>query len=186
MNQVIIFSAPSGSGKTTIVSRLLSHFPELKFSISATSRAPRGEEQDGRDYFFLTPDEFASAVTSDKFIEWQEVYQGTCYGTLRSEVQRIWDDGGVVVFDVDVVGGMNLKRIFGASALSVFIMPPSVEVLAERLARRGTDSAQAIERRVAKASEELTYAPRFDTIIINDDLNQALSGAIDVVSAFID
>lgn len=186
MNQVIIFSAPSGSGKTTIVGHLLKRFPSLKFSISATSRAPRGEEHNGRDYFFLTQDEFASAVHTDKFVEWQEVYQGTCYGTLRSEVQRIWDDGGVVVFDVDVVGGVNLKRIFGASALSIFIMPPSVEVLADRLVARRTDSPEAIERRVAKASEELTYAPRFDTIIINDNLEQAICEATQKVASFID
>ena len=132
MGKVIIFSAPSGSGKTTIVRRLLARYPQLEFSISATSRAPRGEERDGTDYYFLPQEEFMRAVAENRFVEWEEVYEGTCYGTLRSEVERIWQRGHVIVFDVDVLGGINLKRIFGGDACSVFIMPPSVEELRRR------------------------------------------------------
>ena len=133
MGKLVIFSAPSGSGKTTIVRELLQRFPRLEFSVSATSRAPRGKERNGVDYFFLSPEEFRQAVQEDKFVEWEEVYSGTCYGTLRSEMERIWQKGNVIVFDVDVKGGVNLKKTFGASALSVFIMPPSVEELRRRL-----------------------------------------------------
>lgn len=140
MGKVIIFSAPSGSGKTTIVRRLLARYPQLEFSISATSRAPRGEERDGTDYYFLPQEEFMRAVAENRFVEWEEVYEGTCYGTLRSEVERIWQQGHVIVFDVDVLGGINLKRIFGGDACSVFIMPPSVEELRRRLEGRGTDA----------------------------------------------
>lgn len=185
MNKVVIFSAPSGSGKTTIVRHLLGKFSELRFSISATSRAPRGAECNGVDYFFLSPDEFAIAVAADKFVEWQEVYAGTSYGTLRSEVERIWAMGGVVVFDVDVVGGVNLKRLFGDSALSVFIMPPSIDVLRDRLVGRATDSAEAIERRVAKAAEELLYADSFDVVIVNDNLEIAQESAEQHISSFL-
>ena len=137
--KLIIFSAPSGSGKTTIVKELLKIFPQFEFSISATSRQPRGTEQNGVDYFFLSQDEFRQKVAADEFVEWEEVYNGTCYGTLKSEMQRIWQKGNVIIFDVDVMGGINLKRIFGDSARSIFIMPPSVEVLRERLIGRGTD-----------------------------------------------
>ena len=158
MGKVIIFSAPSGSGKTTIVRRLLARYPQLEFSISATSRAPRGEERDGTDYYFLPQEEFMRAVAENRFVEWEEVYEGTCYGTLRSEVERIWQRGHVIVFDVDVLGGINLKRIFGGDACSVFIMPPSVEELRRRLEGRGTDAPEVIERRVAKAEFELTKA----------------------------
>ena len=129
MGKVIIFSAPSGSGKTTIVRHLLERYPQLEFSISATSRAPRGQERDGVDYYFLSQEEFMKAVAENRFVEWEEVYKGTCYGTLRSEVERIWAKGHVIVFDVDVIGGINLKRIFGDDACSVFIMPPSVEAV---------------------------------------------------------
>ena len=146
MGKVIIFSAPSGSGKTTIVRRLLARYPQLEFSISATSRAPRGEERDGTDYYFLPQEEFMRAVAENRFVEWEEVYEGTCYGTLRSEVERIWQRGHVIVFDVDVLGGINLKRIFGGDACSVFIMPPSVEELRRRLEGRGTDAPEVIER----------------------------------------
>ena len=152
MGKVIIFSAPSGSGKTTIVRRLLARYPQLEFSISATSRAPRGEERDGTDYYFLPQEEFMRAVAENRFVEWEEVYEGTCYGTLRSEVERIWQRGHVIVFDVDVLGGINLKRIFGGDACSVFIMPPSVEELRRRLEGRGTDAPEVIERRVARPS----------------------------------
>ena len=143
--KLIIFSAPSGSGKTTIVKRLLSTFPQFEFSISATSRQPRGEERNGVDYFFLTQEEFRQKVAENAFVEWEEVYNGTCYGTLRSEMERIWAKGNVIIFDVDVMGGINLKRIFGERACSIFIKAPSVEALRERLIGRGTDSAETIE-----------------------------------------
>lgn len=146
MGKVLIFSAPSGSGKTTIVRHLLERYPTLEFSISATSRAPRGEERNGVDYYFMSNDDFAQRAAQDEFIEWEEVYAGTCYGTLRAEIERIWDRGNVVVFDVDVKGGVNLKQLFGEQALSIFIMPPSIESLRERLVGRATDSPEQIEQ----------------------------------------
>lgn len=185
MGKVIIFSAPSGSGKTTIVHRLLERYPQLEFSISATSRAPRGAERDGVDYYFLSQEAFAAAVAEGRFVEWEEVYKGTCYGTLRSEVERIWQKGHVIVFDVDVLGGINLKRIFGQDACSVFIMPPSVEELRRRLERRGTDSPEAIDRRVAKAEFELTKAPEFDHTVVNDRLDDAVEETCAILDAFI-
>ena len=150
MGKVVIFSAPSGSGKTTIVRELLKRFPQFEFSVSATSRAPRGCERHGCDYHFMTHEEFMQAVAENRFVEWEEVYKGTCYGTLRSEVERIWAKGNIIVFDVDVIGGINLKRIFGGDACSIFVMPPSVEELRRRLEGRGTDAPEVIERRVAK------------------------------------
>lgn len=185
MGKVIIFSAPSGSGKTTIVHRLLERYPQLEFSISATSRAPRGAERDGVDYYFLSQEAFAAAVAEGRFVEWEEVYKGTCYGTLRSEVERIWQKGHVIVFDVDVLGGINLKRIFGQDACSVFIMPPSVEELRRRLEGRGTDSPEAIDRRVAKAEFELTKAPEFDHTVVNDHLDDAVEETCAILDAFI-
>lgn len=185
MGKVLIFSAPSGSGKTTIVKHLLKRFPELEFSISATSRAPRGEERDGVDYYFMDRAEFMTRVEEGEFLEWEEVYAGTCYGTLRAEIDRIWDRGHVVVFDVDVVGGLNIKKLFGDQALSIFIMPPSVEVLRARLEGRGTDAPEAIERRLAKAEQEIAYAERFDRVIINDDLEMAYEEATRVVGDFL-
>ena len=185
MGKVIIFSAPSGAGKTTIVREMLQRFPQFEFSVSATSRAPRGTERDGVDYYFLTPEAFAEAVAEERFVEWEEVYKGTCYGTLRSEVERIWAKGNVIVFDVDVMGGLNLKRIFGADACSVFIMPPSVEELRRRLEGRGTDSPEAIDRRVAKAEFELTKAPEFDHTVVNDRLDDAVEETCAILDAFI-
>ena len=185
MGKVIIFSAPSGSGKTTIVRRLLERYPQFEFSISATSRAPRGQERDGVDYYFLSHGEFMQAVTENRFVEWEEVYKGTCYGTLRSEVDRIWEKGSVIVFDVDVIGGLNLKRIFGDRACAIFIMPPSIETLRERLVKRGTDSPETIECRVAKAEFELTKAPEFDHVVINDDLALAIEEATRILSDFL-
>ena len=160
MGKVIIFSAPSGSGKTTIVRRLLERYPQFEFSISATSRAPRGQERDGVDYYFLSHGEFMQAVTENRFVEWEEVYKGTCYGTLRSEVERIWAKGHVIVFDVDVVGGINLKRIFGDDACSVFIMPPSVEELRRRLeGRAGGDRPPRGQGRI-RTDESPRVRPR--------------------------
>ena len=185
MGKVVIFSAPSGSGKTTIVRRLLEQYTQFEFSISATSRAPRGQEQDGVDYYFLTPEAFAEKVKEDAFVEWEEVYAGTSYGTLKSEVERIWSKGNVILFDVDVMGGINLKRIFGDDACSIFIMPPSVEELRRRLVGRATDTMEVIEKRVAKASFEIEKAPQFDHTVINDDLEQAVEDTRTILNNFL-
>ncbi len=185
MGKVIIFSAPSGSGKSTIVNYLLSLNLGLEFSISATSRAPRGAEKDGVEYYFLSTEEFERRIAADEFVEHEEVYKGCYYGTLRSEVERIWGKGHTIVFDVDVKGGLNLKKIFGSQALTVFIQPPSIEELRRRLVGRGTDSPEKIEQRIAKAGEELTYASQFDTIVVNDDLATAQAEAEQKVRAFI-
>ena len=184
--KLIIFSAPSGSGKTTIVKELLKIFPQFEFSISATSRAPRGQEQNGVDYFFLSQEEFREKVAQDAFVEWEEVYNGTCYGTLKSEVQRIWAKGNVIIFDVDVIGGINLKRIFGDNACSIFIQAPSIEALRERLIGRGTDSMETIEKRIAKAEFELSKAPEFDHIVVNDDLATAVENTKQIINSFLE
>ena len=183
--KVLIFSAPSGSGKSTIVNHILGLRPDIEFSVSATSRLPRGEEQDGVEYFFYSADVFRLLVRDDKFVEFEEVYPDRFYGTLKAEVNRIWSRGHVIIFDVDVKGGVNLKKYFGDQALSVFIQAPSVEVLRERLVKRGTDSPEDIEKRVAKASEEMTYAPLFDKVLINDDLATAFTESEEMVNAFL-
>ena len=185
MNKVLIFSAPSGSGKSTVVGHILGLHPEIEFSVSATSRLPRGEEKDGVEYFFYSADVFRLLVRDDKFVEYEEVYPDRFYGTLKAEVNRIWARGHVIIFDVDVKGGVNLKKYFGDQALSVFIQAPSVEVLRERLVKRGTDSAEDIEKRVAKAAEEMTYAPKFDKVLVNDDLATALAEAENMVDTFL-
>lgn len=185
MEKVIIFSAPSGSGKTTIVHELLKRYPQFEFSISATSRAPRGAERDGVDYYFLTEEEFLRRIEADAFVEWEAVYAGTHYGTLRSEVDRIWSKGNVIIFDVDVVGGVNLKRIFGDKACSVFIMPPSIEELERRLIGRGTDAPEVITKRVAKAGQEIERAPEFDHVVVNDDLQRAIADTCAIIDNFI-
>ena len=185
MNKVLIFSAPSGSGKSTVVNHILSGHRGIEFSVSATSRPPRGEEKDGVEYFFYSADIFRLLVRDDKFVEFEEVYPDRFYGTLKAEVNRIWARGNVIIFDVDVKGGVNLKKYFGDQALSVFIQAPSVEVLRDRLVKRGTDSAEDIEKRVAKAAEEMTYAPQFDKVLINDDLTTALAEADAMVDAFL-
>ena len=185
-NKVVIFSAPSGAGKSTIVNHLLGLYPELEFSISATSRAPRGQEQHGVEYYFFTSDEFRQMISEEKFVEYEEVYAGSFYGTLKSEVERIWAKGHTIIFDIDVQGGVNLKRIFGDQALSVFIQAPSVEVLRRRLVGRGTDTQEAIERRVAKAQSEMEFASgKFDYVLVNDDLATAYAEVEQVVNDFI-
>jgi guanylate kinase len=184
-NKVVIFSAPSGSGKSTIVNHILGLHPEMEFSISATSRLPRGEEKDGVDYYFFTADEFRRMIGEDKFVEHEEVYPGSYYGTLKAEVERIWAKGHVIIFDVDVKGGVNLKKYFGDKALSVFIKAPSIEELRRRLVSRGTDSEEAIGRRVAKASEEMAYADKFDHVLVNDDLSKAFADSEKLVNDFL-
>ena len=184
--KLIIFSAPSGSGKTTIVRHLLKTFPnQLEFSISATSRAKRGVEENGKDYHYLSVEEFKQKIDNNEFLEWEEVYAGTHYGTLRSEVDRIWAKGKHVIFDIDVEGGLNLKKQFGDTALSVFVMPPSIKILEERLNSRSTDTPKSIARRVAKAEKELKTADLFDTFILNEVLEEAFVKAEKVVSEFL-
>lgn len=186
MGKLIIFSAPSGSGKSTIIQSLLEH-PELKlaFSVSATSRPPRGKERNGVEYFFLTPEEFRRRIAEGDFLEYEEVYHDRFYGTLRSQVEKQLANGQNVVLDVDVNGGCNIKQIYGDRALSVFIQPPSVEELRRRLVGRGTDSADVIENRVAKATYELGFASKFDKIVINDDLSVAKAETLQIVSQFL-
>jgi guanylate kinase len=186
MGKLLIFSAPSGSGKSTIVNHLLAQNLNLQFSISATNRPPRGTEQHGREYYFLTADEFKQKIAAGEFLEYEEVYPSRFYGTLKSEVKRITDNGGNVIFDVDVVGGCHIKEYYGDEALSVFIQPPSVEELERRLAARGTDSPDVIAQRIKKAEYELTFAPRFDAVILNDNLEKAKQEAIEIVSRFVE
>ena len=185
--KVIIFSAPSGAGKSTVVGHLLKKYPFLEFSISATSRSPRGSERDGVEYYFFSEQQFRELIARDAFVEYEEVYPGSFYGTLRSEVERIWakgHKGHVILFDIDVKGGVNLKRIFGDSAMSVFVKPPSIEELRRRLEGRGTDTPEAIERRVAKAAEELGYESRFDKVLENDCLERTLAEADSLIEDF--
>ncbi len=185
MGKVIIFSAPSGAGKSTIVNYLLRKNLGLEFSVSATCRAPRGQEQHGKEYYFFTQEEFKKRIDANDFLEYEEVYPGCFYGTLKSEVERIWARGHSVLFDVDVVGGLNIKEKFGKNALSVFVQPPSVTVLRERLIGRATDSAEKIEERIAKAEYEMTFAERFDTVVVNDRLEDALCEAEQIVRNFL-
>ena len=185
--RLIIVSAPSGSGKSTIVQWLMKEHPELKlyFSISATSRAPRGTEQNGVEYFFLTPEEFRQRIENDEFLEYEEVYQDRFYGTLKAQVERQREAGQNVVFDVDVKGGINIKKYYGDEALSLFIQPPSVEELRRRLVGRATDTPEAIEERLAKAEYEMTFAPQFDHVIVNDDLETAKQETLQIVKSFL-
>ena len=185
MGKLVIFSAPSGSGKTTIVRELLKRFDCFEFSISATSRQPRGVEQHGIDYYFLTNEEFKERVARNEFVEWEEVYQGTCYGTLKSEMERIWAKGNIILFDVDVMGGINLKHIFGDDACSIFIMPPSTEELERRLRGRGTDAEEVILKRIAKAEFELSKSSEFDYVVINDKLEDAVNEVTNIITRFI-
>ena len=184
--KLIIFSAPSGSGKSTIINYLLEQGLNLKFSISATSRAPRGEEKNGVEYYFLSPEDFRKRIAAGDFLEYEEVYTDKFYGTLKSEVERIFKEGNNVIFDVDVVGGCNIKKYYRNRALSVFIQPPSVEELRRRLVGRNTDSPEVIESRLAKAEYELGFAKQFDVVIVNDDLDKAKEETLRTVRNFLD
>jgi len=186
--KMLIVSAPSGSGKSTIVQWLMQEHPELKlyFSISCTSRAPRGAERNGVEYFFLTPEEFKDKIAKNEFLEYEEVYENRFYGTLKQQVERQREAGQNVVFDVDVKGGINIKKYYGDEALSLFIQPPSVEELRKRLIGRATDTPEAIEQRLAKAEYELTFAPQFDSVIVNDDLEIAKQEALKTIKSFLD
>lgn len=183
--KLIIFSAPSGSGKSTIINYLLKQNLNLQFSISATSRPPRGTEQNGVEYFFLTPEEFKQRIANDEFVEYEEVYPDRFYGTLKSQVEKQLAEGQNIIFDVDVVGGCNIKRFYGERALSVFIQPPSIEELRKRLEGRGTDSPETIESRIAKANFELGFAPKFDLVIVNDNLETAEAQALEAIRDFL-
>jgi guanylate kinase len=183
--KMIIFSAPSGAGKTTIVKWLLSEGLPLEFSVSATSRPPRAGETQGKDYYFITAGDFRARVENNEFIEWQEVYTDKLYGTFKSEIDRIWNKGNHVIFDVDVLGGRNLKKLFGDAALSIFVMPPSIEELEKRLRGRNTDPEEIIRQRIDKAVFEMSFAPEFDRIIINDNLETAKQDAFNIVRNFI-
>ena len=183
--KLIIFSAPSGSGKSTIINYLLKQGLNLQFSISATSRPPRGTEQDGVEYFFLSPEEFKKRIANDEFVEYEEVYPDRFYGTLKSQVEKQLAEGQNIIFDVDVVGGCNIKRFYGDRALSVFIQPPSIEDLRKRLEGRGTDSPETINSRIAKAEFELSYAPKFDLIVVNDELEKAEAQALEAIRKFL-
>ena len=182
--KLIIISAPSGAGKTSIIKHLMNSNLNPAFSVSATSRKPRHNEQHGVDYYFLEHEEFMRKASNNEFIEWEEVYEGVCYGTLKSEVERLTNEGRNVIFDVDVVGGLNIKKIYGAQSLSIFIKPPSVEELKKRLTSRNTDSAETIEKRVAKAEYELTFAQQFDSVVVNDELEKACKEAEEVIGDF--
>lgn len=183
--KAIIFSAPSGSGKTTIVKHLLKTNPDLGFSISASTRDRRGRtEKDGQDYHFLTPLEFKELIDKNEFVEWEEVYEGNFYGTLKSEIQRIWDEGKNVIFDVDVKGGLNLKKYFGDKALSIFVKVPSIEILKTRLHDRGTESPESLSRRLFKAQFEMTFQDKFDVVLVNETLDKSLSEAQRLYDSF--
>jgi guanylate kinase len=183
--KAIIFSAPSGSGKTTIVKHLLERNPDLGFSISASTRDKRGRtEQNGKDYYFLPPKEFKKKIDNDEFVEWEEVYEGNFYGTLKSEVERVWKEGRNVVFDVDVKGGLNLKKYFGDKALAIFVKVPSLEVLKARLNDRGTETAESLSRRLFKAEFEMSFQDKFDVVLVNENLDQSLAQAQALYDAF--
>jgi guanylate kinase len=184
--KAVIVSAPSGAGKTTLVRHLLAAFPRLEFSVSATSRQKRENETEGKDYYFLTAEQFREKAESDEFVEWQEVYPGSCYGTLKKELQRIWDKDAVPLFDVDVFGGMNLKKYFGNSGLSLFVQPPSRAILEQRLRNRNSDSEESLQKRIGKAEYELSFAGQFDAVIVNDLLEKAVADASERVRQFLE
>lgn len=183
--KLIIFSAPSGAGKSTLVHHLLSCGFDMEFSVSATSRAPRGSELNGTDYYYLTPDEFRKKIENNEFLEYEEVYPNCFYGTLRTEIERITSTGKNIVFDVDVIGGINIKKEFSDRALAVFVAPPSIEILHQRLINRGTDSQEMIQKRIGKADYEMTFAPQFDIVVVNDDLEKAKKEAEQAIKLFL-
>lgn len=185
MGKLLIFSAPSGSGKSTIINYLLSQDLNLHFSISATSRSPRGEEKHGKEYYFLSVEEFQNRIKNEEFLEFEEVYAGRYYGTLKAEVERILNEGGNVIFDLDVLGGCNVKKYYGDKALSVFIEPPSIEDLRRRLEGRNTETPEQIEMRIERAEKELSYAPQFDVVIVNDKIDDAKAETLRVVKDFL-
>lgn len=185
MDKLLIFTAPSGAGKTTIVRHLLKTFPELAFSISATTRSPRPQELHGRDYYFIQPEEFAERIAAGEFVEWEEFYGGLRYGTLRSEVDRLWSHGKAVVFDVEVKGATSLKEAYPEQSLAIFVKPPTPEVLFERLRARKTENEDSLRKRIARAAEELTYENRFDLVLLNDDLATTLREAEEIVKSFL-
>ena len=184
--KVIIVSAPSGAGKTSIVKHVLNFLPELRFSTSATTRAMREGEVNGRDYHFLSVEDFKKGIQRDEFLEWEEVYHNQFYGTLKSEIRRIWDEGKVVIFDVDVKGGLNIKKFFGDNALAIFVEPPTVQELENRLRKRGTETEESLRKRVEKAEYELSFAPQFDKIILNDNLDEARAEMLTTIQEFLD
>ncbi len=183
--KLLIFSAPSGSGKTTIIKQIKDRINNLEFSISACSRQAREGEVHGKDYYFLSTENFKKNIENQEFIEWEEVYENNYYGTLRSEIYRIWDNGNNVIFDVDVLGGINLKTQFESNALSIFIKPPSIEVLRERLQKRGTELPEQIENRISRAKYELSFSKEFDKIIVNDDLSRAIDETVECINEFL-
>ena len=183
--KVIVFSAPSGAGKTSIVKHILDFLPELSFSTSATTRAKRHGEVNGKDYHFMTVEDFKKGIENNDFLEWEEVYDNQFYGTLKSEIERIWDAGKTVIFDVDVKGGVNIKKYFGDNALAIFIEPPTIEELGRRLRNRGTENDESLKKRVEKAEYELSFAPLFDKVILNDDLDTARREAVSAVKDFL-
>ena len=187
MGKLIIFAAPSGSGKSTIINWLMKEHAELNmhFSISCTSRAPRGTEKNGVEYFFLSPEDFRQKISNDEFVEYEEVYKDRFYGTLKSQVDKQLEAGENVVFDVDVHGAMNIKKAYGTQAISIFIQPPSIEELRRRLEGRGTDAPEVIEQRIARADYELSFAPKFDTVVVNDDLEEAKKATLEKIKNFI-
>ena len=185
MNKLIVISAPSGAGKTSIVKHLLNNMDALSFSVSACSRDKRENETDGKDYHFLGVEDFKKKIKKDAFLEWEEVYENQFYGTLKSEVQRVWNEGKVVIFDVDVAGGLNIKKQYTQECLSIFIMPPSVDVLRERLGGRGTESEETLDIRISKAEEEISRNSEFDKVILNDDFEIACEETQEVISNFI-
>lgn len=185
MGKLIVISAPSGAGKTSIVHQLLKVIPELSFSVSASSRERRGNEVHGKDYYFLGVEGFQKKIKEGAFLEWEKVYEKQYYGTLKSEINRIWSEGKIVIFDVDVVGGLNIKKQFPKECLSIFIMPPSIEVLAERLIGRGSESDESVKKRLDKAEEETSKRGQFDTIILNDDFKTACEQTKEIITNFI-
>lgn len=186
MRKALIFSAPSGSGKTTLVRHLIDKMPSLIFSISATTRAPRTNEKHGKDYYFLSPGDFKTKVECGEFVEWEEVYKGAFYGTLKSEIERIWAGGKNVIFDVEVHGALNLKKYFGDQALAIFVKVPDLETLQSRLKKRDTETEESLQRRVEKATYEMSFEPQFDTTVLNDDLEKAKEESLRLVKDFLD